>query len=303
MGGKYEVTLTKSFYCGVFEVTQKQYELVTGSNPSKFKGDMRPVEKLSWNMIRGDSSNYNWPTSKNVDPNSFMGKIQAHTGLSFDLPTEAQWEYACRAGTMSKYNNGGDTEADLKKLGRFILNQKERGWKESDADFARHEPDGKGGFGYGHTVVGSYVPNAWGLYDMHGNVWEWCLDWRGHLSGGVTDPQGSPSDSRREQRGGGWFCFARECASSYRSDRSPSFEDGNFGFRLCMSVHLLGEAALPPLRLLSQPTPFTASLTSRLDRTRASTLYRTSPPSRRAAGRTSIKPRNSSFAASNRASS
>jgi formylglycine-generating enzyme required for sulfatase activity len=112
--GKLGVTLTKSFYCGIFEVTQKQYELVTGGNPSERKGDTRPVEQVSWNMVRGDSSTCDWPSSVKVDPNSFMGKIQARTGLNFDLPTEAQWEYACRAGTTSRYNNGGDSEADLK---------------------------------------------------------------------------------------------------------------------------------------------------------------------------------------------
>ena len=92
MGGSYQVTLTKPFYCGVFEVTQRQYELVTGANPSYYKGDMRPVEQVSWNTIRGNSSTYNWPGSATVNPNSFVGRLQARTGLSFDLPTEAQWE-------------------------------------------------------------------------------------------------------------------------------------------------------------------------------------------------------------------
>ena len=236
MGGKYDVTLTKPFYIGVFEVTQKQYELVTGSNPSKYKGDMRPVEQVSWNAIRGDSSKYNWPSSANVDPSTFMGKIQARTGLAFDLPTEAQWEYACRAAMTSKFNNGGDSTSDLKKLGRFALNQKARGWKESNADFARHEPDGKGGCLDGHTVVGSYQPNAWGLYDMHGNVCEWCLDWKGNLSGGVTDPQGSSSGSGRVFRGGSWNGSAYGCTSSYQNSSNPSIGYGISGFRLVQTL-------------------------------------------------------------------
>ena len=242
MDGKYELTLTKPYYMGVFEVTQKQYELVTGGNPSQFKGDMRPVENVSWNMIRGDSSTYNWPSSANVDSSMFMGKLQARTGLKFDLPTEAQWEYACRAGTTSKYNNGGDTVADLKKLGRFLFNQAGRAWEESDADLARHEPDGKGGYSERHTVVGSYLPNAWGLYDMHGNVWEWCLDWKGNLSGGVTDPQGSSSGSDRVRRGGSWNSdTVVHCTSSHRGNNDPSYVNSYVGFRLAIGHDLLKE--------------------------------------------------------------
>ena len=220
MGGSYQVTLTKPFYCGVFEVTQKQYGLVMGSNPSGYKGDMRPVEKVSWNMIRGDSSTYNWPGSANVDPNSFMGRLQARTGLNFDLPTEAQWEYACRAGTTSKYNNGGDTEDDLRQLGRY----------------AGNKSDGKGGYTDAHTKVGSYKPNAWGLYDMHGNVWEWFLDWYGNLSSGVTDPQGSSSGSTRVLRGGGWYDGVDTCASSLRYHDSPSRVFYSIGFRLVRTL-------------------------------------------------------------------
>ena len=235
MSGEYEVTLTKPFYCGVFEVTQKQYELVTGGNPSEYKGDMRPVENISWNMIRGDSATYNWPSSVNVDSSTFMGKIQTRTGLNFDLPTEAQWEYACRAGTTSKYNNSGDSVTDLKKLGRFMLNQKERSFNDNNESFAKHEPDGKGGYSTRHTVVGSYMPNAWGLYDMHGNVWEWCRDWRGDLSSGVTDPVGSSSGSYRVLRGGCWDSPAAGCTSSTRNNAVPSWVRHIVGFRLCMN--------------------------------------------------------------------
>ena len=236
MGGKYEVTLTKPFYMGVFEVTQKQYELVTGSNPSQHKGDMRPVEKVSWNAIRGDSATCNWPSSVNVDSSTFIGKIQARTGLNFDLPTEAQWEYACRAGTTSKYNNGGDSEADLKQLGRFVLNQKARGHKESAESFAKHEPDGKGGCMDAHTIVGSYLPNAWGLYDMHGNVWEWCLDWHGDLSSEVTDPIGPSSGASRVVRGGCWDCDVDFCTSSSQRDFRPLHGFSSIGFRLARTL-------------------------------------------------------------------
>ena len=222
MNGSYDVTLTKPFYIGVFEVTQKQYELVTGNKPSYYKGDTRPVEYVSWNTIRGNSDSYNWPNVKTVDPNSFVGLLRSKTGLSLDLPTEAQWEYACRAGTTSSYNNGGNTEADLKTLGRYSGNRN----------------DGRGGYSE-HTKVGSYAPNDLGLYDMHGNVWEWCLDWYGSLSNG-SDPIGSVSGSYRVIRGGGWNDGASNCTSSYRNSRTPSgslIYDG-YGFRLACSAGL-----------------------------------------------------------------
>ncbi len=222
MGGSYQVTLTKPFYCGVFEVTHAQYVRVTAdSNPSSYL--MWPAWDVSWTMIRGDSSTYNWPSSANVDSNSFVGRLQARTGLNFDLPTEAQWEYACRAGTTSKFNNGGDTEDDLKQLGRYGGNQSDgKGWYE----------DGR----YGRfTRVGSYQPNAWGLYDMHGNVSEWCLDWFGDLANGVTDPQGPSFGTDRVRRGGSWYVEADGCTSSTRWDWYPWYEDGDYnvyGFRL-----------------------------------------------------------------------
>ena len=220
MNGSYDVTLTKPFYIGVFEVTQKQYELVTGNKPSYYKGDTRPVEYVSWNTIRGNSDSYNWPNVKTVDPNSFVGLLRSKTGLSLDLPTEAQWEYACRAGTTSSYNNGGNTEADLKTLGRYSGNRN----------------DGRGGYSE-HTKVGSYAPNDLGLYDMHGNVWEWCLDWYGSLSNG-SDPIGSVSGSYRVLRGGSWYYDASYCTSSYRFNRAPSCNSYDGGFRLACSAGL-----------------------------------------------------------------
>lgn len=224
LGDTKPVTLTKPFYMGVFEVTQKQYSLVTGDNPSYYKGDMRPVECVSWNTIRGNSDTYNWPTVTTVDPNSFIGKLQAKTGMNFDLPTEAQWEYACRAGTTSYYNNGGSSDNDLKMLGRYDSNRS----------------DGKGGYGE-HTTVGSYFPNAWGLYDMHGNVGEWCLDWFGDInSDPATDWIGASSGSGRVRRGGDWTYFSYFCRPSHRNpycyNNNNNSSSRGCGFRLSRAL-------------------------------------------------------------------
>ena len=215
----YTMTLTKPFYIGLFEVTQKQFELVTGSNPSMYAGDMRPVDNVSWNLIRGDSSVYNWPRSSVVDPDTFMGKIQIKTGLNFDLPTEAQWEYACRADTTSKYNDGSDTSANWSSLGRYGGNK----------------TDGKGGFAE-HTVVGMYQPNNWGVYDMHGNVFEWCLDWYAKLTRDATDPTGPQSGDYRVFRGGGWSS-SYIYPSSTRAAIPPTGAGDTRGFRLSLTLN------------------------------------------------------------------
>ena len=140
------IAFDKPFYIGVLEVTQRQYELVTGKNPSQNKGAMRPVENVSWSDVRGWWKSYNWPSNSDVNAGTFLGRLRARTGLRFDLPSEAQWEYACRAGTTSGYNNGGNAESDLKELGRYADNQN----------------DGRGGYSSNHTIVGSYSPNTWG---------------------------------------------------------------------------------------------------------------------------------------------
>ena len=223
---QHAVTLTKAFYMGVFEMTQKQWTLVMGSNPSRYKGDTRPVEQVSYNDIRGTLLGANWPAHAQVDATSFLGKIRARTALNFDLPTEAQWEYACRAGTTTALNNGRELsstgqDAAMDEVGRYHYNQN----------------DGKGGYTSYHTKVGSYVPNAWGLYDMHGNVWEWCLDWYGsYTTGVVTDPVGSASGSSRVLRGGVYYGNAQYCRSAAHGSGNPSSRDSGFGFRLCCSA-------------------------------------------------------------------
>ena len=229
MGGQYDVTLTKPFYCGVFEVTQRQWELVKGWNYSEYKGDMRPVDRIYWMEIRGNSDTYNWPNSTAVDPDSFMGRLRTRTGINFDLLTEAQWEYACRAGTTSDYNNGGDTEDDLKLLGRYQGNRS----------------DGKGGYSE-YTTVGSYLPSAWGVYDMHGNVREWCLDWSGDLTSGVMDPVGPSSGGYRVVRSSSYrdqyvLSGHKECASSFRQPAiSPEAKVRQYhydlGFRIAWTL-------------------------------------------------------------------
>ena len=227
---QHQVTISKPFYMAVFEMTQKQYRQVTGSSPSSYSGDTRPVECVSYNDIRGSLIGANWPSHGQVDADSFLGKICARTALNLDLPTEAQWEYACRAGTTAALNNGKDLEntsqdAAMAEVGRYSYNSGNNG-----------SSDGKGGYSY-HTKVGSYAPNAWGLYDMHGNVWEWCLDWYGnYATGAQTDPNGAASGSYRVQRGGGCYAEAQYCRSAYRDYNSPSGRSHDFGFRLCCSA-------------------------------------------------------------------
>ena len=205
----HRVTLTKSFYMGVFEVTQKQWELVMGSRPgsrSYGEGGPYPAHSVSYNDIRGSSLGARWPASAAVDTSSFLGRLRAKTGLkNLDLPTEAQWEYAYRAGTTTKYYWGDAMDGAYAWYG--------------DNSGSMPRP------------VGTKKPNAWGLYDMSGNVWEWCRDGNSALAYG-TDPKGSASGSYRVLRGGGWGYSADYCSSSYRYNDDPSYRISYFGFRL-----------------------------------------------------------------------
>ena len=167
-------------------------------------------------MIRGTSATAGggWPEYGHaVDEDSFMGRIRAKTGLMFDLPTEAQWEYACRAGTTTALNSGKNLlvktgeDANLNEVGRYDSNLN----------------DGKGGYSE-HTKVGSYLPNAWGLYDMHGNVEEWCLDIRG------DDPK------YHALRGGSYYDSAELCRSSPSNGCVSSGYNDYFGFRMVFTL-------------------------------------------------------------------
>ena len=154
-----------------------------------------------------------------------MGKLRTKTGLAFDLPTEAQWEYACRAGTTKALNNNTDLQSleqdsNMDVLGRY--------WYNGGSSYSSDPVNG------GTAEVGSYQANNWGLYDMHGNVWEWCLDWYGSYNGDATDPNGPESGSGRVLRGGSWPGIARYCRSANRSISYPDDALNGLGFRLVL---------------------------------------------------------------------
>ena len=211
---QHRVTLTEGFWMGKFEVTQHQWESVMGkrkclwwdvdNNPSWFKSPDCPVESVSWE-----------------DCQKFVAKVNATGKVRVSLPTEAQWEYACRAGTTTPYSFGSSLNGD-----------------KANCD---------GNYPYGTTVkgrcrgetvpVGSYAPNAWGLCDMHGNVWEWCSDWYGdYPAGSVSDPTGPASGASRVNRGGSWDNYARDCRSAYRNRDEPGDRISGLGFRLACSL-------------------------------------------------------------------
>lgn len=233
----HQVTLTRGFYVGLFEVTQAQWYRVMGTWPAYFSNpacrDARPVENISYHMIRGSNAGSGWPASADVDADSFLGRLRARTGLTFDLPTEAQWEYAARAGTLTALNSGKNLTSttscpNVAEVARYYYNHPGGYSASSGADLNG-----------GTAAVGTYQPNAWGLYDLHGNVREWCRDWYALYTGDATDPTGPGSGTYRVIRGGAWLDTAFHCRSA---DRIGYFNEGgpgdNFyhhGFRVIMA--------------------------------------------------------------------
>ncbi len=193
---QHRVRLTKGYYLGMHEVTQRQWQAVMGTNPGKFKGDDLPVESISWN-----------------DAVEFCRKLSAKEGVEYRLPTETEWEYACRAGSTGAYGFG-DSDSGLG----------EHAWYDSNSGYKTHP-------------VGQKRPNAWGLYDMHGNVWEWCQDWYAAYTGGsVTDALGFPSGVYRVYRGGSWGRYPWDCRSARRDFGSPADRSNSQGFRLARTT-------------------------------------------------------------------
>ena len=170
---QHKVTLTKGFYMGVYTVTQEQWKLVMGNNPSHFKGEKNlPVDMVSWN-----------------DCQEFIKKLREKDKKLYRLPTEAEWEYACRAGTITPFHFGETISTDQANYdGNFIYGTGKKGMCREKT-----------------TPVGGFPANAWGLYDMHGNVWQWCQDWYSdYPQKDVVDPQGAEKGDFRVLRGGSW---------------------------------------------------------------------------------------------------
>ncbi|MCY3017734.1 MAG: formylglycine-generating enzyme family protein [Planctomycetota bacterium] len=191
----HDVTLSTPFYMGKYAVTQEQYVQVMGTNPSHFKGANLPVEQVSWN-----------------DAQEFCKKVSEKTECTVRLPTDAEREYACRAGTMTAYYTG-DEEADLGRVAFYSANSKN----------TTHP-------------VGQKEPNAFGLYDVHGNVWEWCRDWyEQYKPGTAVDPQGPSEGQYRVLRGGAWDHLPRFCRSAYRSRHFPALRHRYVGFRVVVA--------------------------------------------------------------------
>ncbi len=194
---QHKVKLTKVFYMGITEVTQQQYEAVMGTNPSKFKGASNPVEQVSWD-----------------DAQVFCEKLTSLAGYTVRLPTEAEWEYACRAGSTIRFSFGDSYSL----LGGYA-------WYSSNSGERSH-------------AVATRKVNVWGLHDMHGNVWEWCSDWYAE-SYAFTDnvnPQGPDSGSSRVLRGGSWFNSAQNCRCANRLRITPDYRNNGNGFRVVLHL-------------------------------------------------------------------
>lgn len=259
----HKVTLTNNYYIGVFEVTQEQWRRITGYNPSYFSVDnaMRPVERVSYTDIRQGVGTVSTAASATggvypdkPDDNSFLGILQAVTGIDFDLPSEAQWEFAARAGNGdTKWGDGSTitanyTDTQLNNLARYQYN---------DGYVSGAFPAASCGPTNGTAIVGTYAPNSWGLYDMHGNVWEWCLDWYQDNIATTLDASGNLYDGRvnvdlsngskkldgtagseRTKRGGAFNALAGNCRSAYRNKGIDSGRESYWGFRLVCTAGL-----------------------------------------------------------------
>ena len=195
---QHTVNISKPFYLGKYEVTQAQWVAVMGNNPSRFKGRNNPVEHVSWHDVQ-----------------EFIRRLNAQEGRTqYRLPTEAEWEYAARAGATTAYFFGDDKHA----LSGYA-------WYGGNSGDRLHP-------------VGQKQPNAWGLYDVYGNVREWVQDWfvaTYYASSPGTDPQGPSSGEYRVLRGGGWNDLAEHCRSADRHDSTPDVRFVNIGFRLAFS--------------------------------------------------------------------
>jgi formylglycine-generating enzyme required for sulfatase activity len=218
---QHDVSITKPFYLGVYEVTQGQYEGIMGKNPAFFSaaggGKQRvenkktadyPVERVSWH-----------------DAVEFCKKLSAKESKKYRLPTEAEWEYACRAGAKTVFHTGNDFNSNLANINGLI--------------YSSYGKEEAGPFHRSTVKVGEYKPNAFGLHDMHGNVQEWCSDWYAadyYAKSPKEDPQGPAEGSERVLRGGAWPSSAKACRSALRNQMAPEQSSWTSGFRVVMEA-------------------------------------------------------------------
>jgi formylglycine-generating enzyme required for sulfatase activity len=206
---QHEVTISQAFYMGIYDVTQEQYEAVMGRNPSSihYKGAQNPVDSVTWN-----------------DAQEFCKKLSVKTGKAVDLPTEAQWEYACRAGTRTPFYTGETITTDQANY---------------DGERIPYGNGVKGIYRETPTRVGSFKPNAFGLYDMHGNVEQWCKDWFWedyYAISPKSDPPGNEGGDSRVCRGGCWVLAPGDCRSASRGKEAPYIPCAQRGFRVAVAV-------------------------------------------------------------------
>jgi formylglycine-generating enzyme required for sulfatase activity len=209
---QHRVTLTQGFYLGIHPVTQAQWQAVLGSNPSHFQGTRLPVNTVSWE-----------------DCQEFCGKLSERDGQRYRLPSEAQWEYACRAGTTTPFHFGPTISTDqVNYNGNYIYGQGKKGIYRKKM-----------------TAVGSFPANAWGLFDLHGEVWEWCQDALGQYGHkDATDPLNDKVDYR-VLRGGSWLGDPGECRAAFRNRDAPVLRYRGFGCRVVLCLD--HSNALPPV--------------------------------------------------------
>jgi len=202
---QHKVTLTKGFYMSVYTATQEQWKEVMGNNPSSFKGEKNlPVQGVTWE-----------------DCQEFIKKLREKDKKPYRLPTEAEWEFCCRAGTKTPFHVGETISTEQANYnGDFTYGNGKKGLNRKKT-----------------TPVGSFPANAWGLHDMHGNVIQWCHDWHGdYPQDDVIDPQGREKGTMRVLRSGSWARHPADCRSALRGWSGPDIHNGHFGFRLCFFV-------------------------------------------------------------------
>ena len=225
-GPPHDVRITKPFYMGIYTVTQEQYVQVMGTNPSTFTGEANPVDTVTWDEAA-----------------EFCGRLSNKTGRRVTLPTEAQWEYACRAGTTTAFNTGEHLTHDQASFSHPGQGSLVRTPILNETIYLPKDP--------GKTMrVGHFAPNSFGLYDMHGNVREWCRDWYAddfYARSPKSDPVCLAEGRMRVMRGGSWFWLQGYCRSAMRFGASLQAPHTDLGFRVVVEV-AASEAASKPAK-------------------------------------------------------